>query len=162
MKEIILTKGFVAKVSLEDFDYLQQFIWCVIGEDRDGIPHYYANRKCDNILVRMHHVVIQRMGLTVPIGYEPDHTDRNGLNNLRTNLRIVTASENCHNKRLYRNNTSGIKGVGYHAGTNQYQVRISIRGTRYSLGYFNTLIEAEIARINGEIQFGVRGYARLD
>ena len=40
-----------------------------------------------------------------------DHIDRNRLNNSLTNLRWVTSQENNLNKGMYKNNTTGYRGI---------------------------------------------------
>src|SRR6266478_4977799 len=51
-----------------------------------------------------------------PDGLEWDHWDTNTLNNTRKNLRQVTRSQNCANRKMQRNNTSGYKGVSLYRG----------------------------------------------
>lgn len=47
-------------------------------------------------------------------GRVTDHINKNRLDNRKSNLRIVTVSENGYNSKLPANNTSGVKGVTYH------------------------------------------------
>jgi len=50
------------------------------------------------------------MILDAPKGMLVDHKDRNGLNNQRTNLRLVTVQQNTWN-RVQKNKTTGYIGV---------------------------------------------------
>lgn len=46
------------------------------------------------------------------------------------------------NKRMQKNNTSGVTGVSFHSGMGQWYARISFKGKTYSLGYFDELDDA--------------------
>lgn len=59
----------------------------------------------------------------LPEGYLIDHIDRNRSNNIKENLRVATSSENIQNTKLYKNNTTGIKGI-------------SIKRNRYSFYFY--------------------------
>jgi hypothetical protein len=57
------------------------------------------------------HRIIILMDNHIPSNYIVDHLDGNPSNNLKTNLRVCTPSDNMKNKRVYKNNISGISGV---------------------------------------------------
>lgn len=70
--------------------------------------------------------------IDVPQGLEPDHRDRNVHNMLKENLRAITHQQNCENKGIYKNNTSGFLGVfwcqtswGYKITRNGQRIRKS-------------------------------------
>ena len=72
-----------------------------------------------------------------------DHIDRNKQNNVVSNLRWATHSENHHNVGMRPDNTTGFKGVHIHEGRKKpYQVRTRENGKYISLGYFATKEEA--------------------
>jgi len=71
-----------------------------------------------------------------------DHRDRNGLNNRRRNLRSATVSQNNFNQTKHKDNTSGYKGVCWHATKGKWFARISSQNQRYLLGYFDNPIDA--------------------
>ena len=67
-----------------------------------------------------------------------DHINGNGIDNRIINLRCVNNSENCKNRRLPRNSTSGCIGVCWHKLTDKWQSNIKIDGKKIHLGiYFN-------------------------
>jgi hypothetical protein len=47
---------------------------------------------------------------------------------------------------LQRNNTSGVVGVSWHKHIKKWYARISFKGKNYSLGYYDSLGEAEEIR----------------
>jgi len=49
-----------------------------------------------------------------------DHIDGVTSNNKWSNLRQATPSQNAQNRRLYKNNTSGHKGICYHPGKKKW------------------------------------------
>lgn len=67
-----------------------------------------------------------------------DHVDGNGINNRLENLREATPSQNAHNARKSRRNTSGFKGVSRHKQTGSWQANIALEGKQYFLGLFDT------------------------
>jgi len=69
-----------------------------------------------------------------------DHVDGNGLNNQKANLRVASHAENCANRRINRNNTSGFKGVSKNKERWQAYIRVAYR--QIHLGYFDTPEEA--------------------
>lgn len=84
---------------------------------------------------------------------EIDHKDRNRSNNAILNLRVVTSSENNHNRGMYKTNKSGCKGVSF-AG-NRWRASISVDGKRINLGRFEKYSEAVDARMDAETLYGV-------
>ena len=53
-----------------------------------------------------------------------DHRDRNPLNNIWINLRLVSAQENAVNRKLHINNTSGISGVHFSKKQQKWTARV--------------------------------------
>lgn len=72
-----------------------------------------------------------------------DHIDGNGLNNKPSNLRAATLSENKCNQKIYKNNTSGVKGVYWCRPKNGWVAQIGINNRRRTLGQFKTKDLAE-------------------
>lgn len=78
-----------------------------------------------------------------------DRIDVNG-NYEPSNCRWADREAQNHNQNRRADNTSGIPGVNWHTKQSKWVARISIRGKRISLGYFNNLADAELAYINAK------------
>ena len=72
-----------------------------------------------------------------------DHIDGNGLNNKPENLRPATLSENKCNQKIYKSNTSGVKGVYWCKPKNTWVAQIGFNNRRRTLGRFKTKELAE-------------------
>lgn len=93
----------------------------------------------------------------VPGAEEVDHRDGDGLNCRRaSNLRAASVAENRRNRRIAAVNTSGFKGVTWHAPTQQWRAKIRSDGIYYHLGLFRCATAAGVAyakasaRLHGE------------
>ncbi len=71
-----------------------------------------------------------------------DHRDINPLNNQRANLRICTNAQNNRNKRKYKNNTSGHKGVTWDKNDKKWRAQIMLNYKAHNIGRFDKLEEA--------------------
>lgn len=155
MKKILLSQGFIAKVSDEDYEYLNQWTWSV--DNHKASNTYYAMRisQSNNIkkIVWMHRVIAKRMGLIWNKFLEIDHKNRCGIDNFRENLHIVSHSSNIHNRNIQCNNTSGYKGVSFNKTHNYWRASIGDAGEIVFLGNFKTFEEAKVARILAEEKF---------
>ena len=126
MKEIKLTKGKVALVDDEDFEYLNQWKWqCSKGY---ATRHVRKNNK--HTYPRMHRIL-----LNVPDGMLTDHINHNKLDNRKCNLRICSNSQNIANSRRRKDNNSGYKGVYF--DRKKWRASIRCNGVLIHLGMFD-------------------------
>jgi len=84
----------------------------------------------------------------VPDGYEIDHIDRNGANNVQNNLRLLTSIEQKFNRSSNSLSTSRYKGVCWLESKGKWKSQIQINKKKIFIGYFSTEIEAAIAYDN--------------
>ncbi len=129
MKEIKLTKGMVAIVDDEDYEWLIKRKWHFHSSGG-----YAARRKWpENKISLMHREI-----MNTPDGMDTDHKNRNGLDNRRHNLRICTRSQNNLNKGREIRNKSGYKGVVWMPGKKLWRVNVA---GEYA-GKFKNIIDA--------------------
>lgn len=84
--------------------------------------------------------------------YEIDHINGDGLDNRFCNLRDATHTENAKNRRLPKNNVSGVIGVSFHKRDKKWQAYIYIQGKRQFLGMFDTFDEAVQVRQQAQLE----------
>lgn len=147
MKKIKLTQGKYAIINDSDFDLVNKYKWIFTG-------YACANAKKGrgNNVIRMHRLITN-----VSRGEIVDHKNGNKIDNRKSNLRICSMGENKMNQNIYKNNTSGFKGVHLRndprTKIKKWQARISFNNNRISIGYFTTAVEAAFAYNIAAIKF---------
>lgn len=81
---------------------------------------------------------------------EVDHIYHDTLDNRKSQLRLVTKGENQQNRRIAKNNISGVTGVFYNPESKRWTARIGINGKKKHLGSFENKEDAIQARREGE------------
>lgn len=148
MREITLTKGYVALVDDDRYDELSSVKWTAsVHKNRKGeISIVYAYRWTSakdgpKRMVTMHRQVAGVYETEIDV----DHEDHNGLNNTRDNLRIGDATLNLGNQRVGCDNTSGYKGVSWYKAYKMWRVKIQFRRKTIHVGYFRNIEDAAAA-----------------
>ena len=124
---IPLTKGKFALVDPENYEMLMQWQWHYISGG-------YAVRKPKESIY-MHRIIMK-----TPIGMDTDHINGDKLDNRKSNLRIVTRSQNRMNQHKPRKNK--YKGVSFSEKENKWQASLGTRDNRIWAGYHDTQEEA--------------------
>jgi hypothetical protein len=154
MKQIQISKGLYTVVDDEDFERLNHFKWYA----KPNFKTVYAERNIRFLngeqrqkKMLMHHDI-----LTLPNGMQTDHIDGNGLNNQKSNLRLVTNRENSQNKHTKK--SSRFPGVCWYKDSKKWVSRININGVKKYLGLFVSEEEAAIAyRVAERVLCGEQG-----
>lgn len=142
MREIILinNKGIIL-VDDEDYNFLNQFRWYLRRSNKRNNQLGYAqtpitiNRKQTSII--MHKILID-----IPNGMVIDHINHNTFDNRKSNLRIVTKSQNQMNKLPQKGKISKFKGVNWDKNLKKWKSRCSLNRKQYYLGLFEDEIDA--------------------
>jgi hypothetical protein len=128
MRTLNLSNGVYAFVDDSDYFKVSHYTWCKLEQD----GKVYAKTTIAGVTVLLHRLILNiSEGLV-------DHRDGNGLNNQRENLRIATHAENMQNRRIFKNNKSGYKGVFYRQSKGKWVAQIR----RFHIGYYDDPIEA--------------------
>lgn len=149
MKTIPLSRGAVAIVDDADFETLSAHKWHITSGGYAARNRYGTReeRKRPGNLILMHREIIG----APPNGYDVDHIDGDPLNNTRINLRIITRSDNIFNsKPLWKNNSTGVKGVCRESRRGKFIAYINKCGRRHNLGYFDDVGAAAAVRAKAE------------
>ncbi len=126
MKKIPLTRGKVALVDDDDFDWISQLEWSAVRVSSGTGEIWYATKRGGKGF--MHSVIS---------GFRKcDHKDGNGLNNQRDNLRPCTSSQNAANSFQRKPNISGFKGVS--RNHYKWKARLMLNRKEIFLGDFDT------------------------
>jgi hypothetical protein len=96
---------------------------------------------------------LHRIIMDCPEGMVIDHIDHNKLNNMKSNLRIVTQQQNEMNRSKNKNNKSGVIGVCWYKRDNKWRAHIALNNKDIHLGLFDDLEEACKARKDAEIKY---------
>jgi hypothetical protein len=131
---------------------------CMMVNTRNGGDVVGYKIKSGHLVVRLSgkNALLHRVVWKIWYGNDPDnlidHADGNQANNKIENLRISTHSQNCHNQKLGKNNTSGFTGVWFNKQINKYAAEIMFHRKKISIGYFKTAEEASEARVKKSIE----------
>src|ERR1700689_3479077 len=107
MKEIPLTRGYVALVDDEDYERVMAAGSSYLRRTGKDGRYLYGEKEIGGKNVLLHRFIL---GLTDPLIFV-DHVDHDGLNCTRTNMRICGRTENKANARKTPTRSSPYKGV---------------------------------------------------
>lgn len=132
MKEIPLNRGLSAIVDDDDFERLSQHRWFA----HKVVNTFYAERyqttaPKKRTCIKMHSQIID-----IPKSLQCDHIDGNGLNNQKSNLRVVNARENQQNRHTQK--SSKYPGVYRMKRNGKWRAHITINGVVTHLGVFES------------------------
>ena len=130
---------FVAYFDKEDESTVSRHTWCV-SRKKSISNKFYAATSINNKIVYMHHMIFGKIGVST--NNHIDHIDGNSLNNRRSNLRLITVSQNIANSGVRKNNSTGYKGVT--KKRNKYSVKIKVNRVVINGGVFDTKKDAAI------------------
>lgn len=128
----------------EDYDLVKPYVWRITS------GYAYTGHLKDVNLTSMHHLILKKYNpnLTFDSHIQTDHINRNRFDNRKQNLRVVTVNDNLKNRGMFKNNTSGCKGVSMVNGL--WRASIGCNNENYVLGNFTNFDDAVNARKDAE------------
>jgi hypothetical protein len=140
---IALSQNQNAMVDTDNFAWLSkwhwQAWWCTATKS------FYAIRTQKLESGKRVRVAMHREILGSKEGDKGDHKNHDTLDNRRKNLRSCTHSQNCCNRRLRSDNTSGYRGVSRRRYNGKWKSCITVNGRMTMLGQFIDPKKAAIA-----------------
>lgn len=135
--QILLSRGLYTTVDWSNYWWLIQWKWCALVSRKTGRSYavrlIYEKGRVRTVFMHREILGLKRFDRSV-VG---DHRDNSRpLDNRMSNLRSCTKQENECNVGPRSNNTSGYKGVTHYKARNQWFSYITVKGRRYSLGYY--------------------------
>jgi len=129
---------------IEDYDIIKDYCWHI---NKNG----YVVNKTNKKPILMHRLV---MGVdNISSELEVDHIHHKTNDNRKSELRIVTSSQNKMNKDKQVNNTSGVRGIWFNKNLNRWVADIGVDHKTIHLGTYYTIDEAAKARKDAEIKY---------
>lgn len=149
-KSISLSQNKFALVDDNDFEQANQFKWHFDGRYAARYTGYKGKK------IYLHRFIINAIN-----NQEVDHVNGNKLDNQKSNLRIVTRSQNNYNQKQRLNTSSKFKGVCWHKKAKKWMAYIQVNHKLLYLGLFTNEIEA--AKAHNETALKYRGkFAKLN
>ena len=146
MREIQLTKGYVALVDDEDYESVSTYKWHAAVRTRaDGSVRVYAIGKIEKPSGDWVVQLLHRFIKNVPTGLQVDHINGNALDNRHENLRICTNTENSRNRHSQIRGASKFKGVVWDKQHSKWRAQIKVDLKCKYLGLFEIESDAALA-----------------
>lgn len=140
---IPLSKGLFALVDWDDANWISKYNWyCSEAKNKTTYAIREATVHDDFKYTRMHIAI-----LLPKDSRTPDHSNGNGLDNRRSNLRLANHNQQSYNRKVRSDNTSGCKGVSWYEKLQKWMVSITFNGKRKHIGYFYAKEDAAQAYI---------------
>ena len=132
-----LSRGKRTEVSVEDFEYLNQWKWSY------GTRGYAF--KSFTVRGKKKTITLHRFLLKPRKGEYVDHVNGDRLDNRRFNLRLCTSGQNNQNSKQRAHSQQFFKGVRPTEGSSTWAARIRYEGKERWIGSFKNPIHAAVA-----------------
>jgi HNH endonuclease len=105
--------------------------------------HHYFQICIDHKLYRTHRLVWAYHNGPTP--HQIDHINGDAFDNRIENLRECTLSQNQYNRKIAKQNKSGVKGIGWCKQKQKWRGRMIVDGKEHHIGFFDSIEDAEKA-----------------
>lgn len=142
------SKGEEFWFDLDDYDKIKDYYW---SYDSNGyVRAVIKNKK----IVKLHRLVMDVENLDIEVDHKTHpYNNEHKIDNRKSNLRVVTKSQNIMNSSLRSDNSSGCPGVSFHKRDQKWYTSITINQNTIWLGSFINFEDAVKARKNAEIKY---------
>ncbi len=143
--KILLTQNKYALIDKADYNLIEDYKWYFTNNGYAAAKLYFGRENGKNVQkgILMHRIIMKAKK-----GQDVDHSNKNKLDNRRSNLRLCTRTLNLANKFDLNKNKSGYKGVSFFKwGTRKkrWVSQIQFKKKALRIGYFYTPEEAALA-----------------
>jgi hypothetical protein len=140
-------------VDLDDYDWIKEYLWHTDGR-------YARRRTAEGVGLPMQNEIMKP-----PSGMVVDHINRNGFDNRRENLRVVSQRENAANTGPMKNKAVRYKGVHCAPSIKKaWTSAVNVNGVRRHLGTLRTPEEAaityDIAALEGHGEYAYTNFEK--
>lgn len=142
------SKGEEFWFDLEDYDKIKDYCWNISPKGYVVCANNINGVKTTSYFQRM---LFKELPSSTEM--QIDHINHNRFDNRKNNLRICTPSQNCMNKSLRPDNTTGVPGVYWYKPSNQWVAKICANKNEIHLGYFDIFEDAVLARKQAEEKY---------
>lgn len=131
-----------AQIDAADADMLSEWTWRLLNAGRGYAARFQKlDGRTKSFL--MHRAI---MGVQdEPPTVEVDHINGDGLDNRRSNLRIVTHAQNMQNRRTGKHSSSGLRGVIRDGFRGKWRAVVVVNRKKINIGRFDSMEEADCA-----------------
>lgn len=159
--ELGMWKGYTL-IEIVDKD-LTAFNWCnARGYSKRGVCRSKGILKAES----MHRIIVARMGFTdLTRKDKVDHINGLTLDNRRSNLRVVSNSQNLQNRTgLDANNTTGYRGVWWEADRLKYRGCVELNGRVYYTPRNDSaeVVARDVALLRRKLGFNEEAFRQFD
>lgn len=133
---------------LEDYDKIKDYCWNI--DDNNYIKTYDDNRK---MKISMHRLIMGLINDDNKTKIYVDHKKHITYDNRKSELRIVTNTENQMNKIKQSNNNSGVPGVSWHKRDKVWVSYITLNKNKIYLGKYKNFEDAVNVRKDAEEKY---------
>lgn len=129
-------------VDVKNYELIKDICWLETVED--GFSRLKGKDPTSKKLLTMH----------VFLGFKNyDHIDRNEFNNLESNLRLATYTDNARNSSISKSNTSGFIGVSWIPKSQKWRASIMVNYKNIYLGTYTHKEDAIKSRLQAELKY---------
>lgn len=128
---------------IDDFEKVSKYHWY---EENNGYIRSSGKKKEDKIF-------LHRLIMGLPDDMNTDHINHDTFDNRKSNLRVVTTSQNAMNSIKRSNNTSGATGVVWVKNRNNWKAEIKVNNNTIYLGSFEKFEDAIKIRKDAEEKY---------